>query len=144
MEKGLHGKEVYYLLDIVERHISAGQRCNPDYRDDGIYVWDSWNDEPFKLNPEDEGTVWEFRYFEGRANWLDTEYKPREISKYRLDRKREYAKAEPNGRTAELVGYIDWLLCRMEKMYDVLDDMPTSIESLVDFSDCGDDQQETD
>lgn len=138
VKKGLHGEHIRFLKSAYG--YSVGATVIPTDHESGLEICSWPSQQLFFLDKRDEGTLYVREYFEMRVNAFDTEYTPREMTQYRLDRKREHAKNEPNGRTAELVGYIDWLLCRMEKMYEVLDDMPTSIEDLVDFSGCSSDE----
>lgn len=138
-QKGLHGMHIRFLAEVPEWGMKIDY-CIPENEQE-YRICDMWGNDVF-LDKDKEGSLYVREYFEYAANIFDTVYTPRQISEFRLNVKREHAKDKPDGRTAELVGYIDWLLCRMEKMYEVLDDMPTSIEDLVDFSECPSDDED--
>lgn len=121
MEKGLHGEHIRFLKSVYG--YATGATVIPSYDEKGLGILNWLTQDFFYLDPLEEGTVYVKEYFEMRANAFDGEYTSRQMSEYRLNRKREHAIKEPNSRTAELMGHVDWQRQRFKEINQLLENV---------------------
>jgi hypothetical protein len=115
---GLHGDVVVFLKSMPEWGYNKGDRViiDEDEQTKALMIYNSLTGDRILLLLEHDNVIYRREYMELRANWLNTEYKPAPMSKYRLDRKREHAIENPDSRTAEMMAHIDWLQARFDSV----------------------------
>lgn len=141
---GLHGYELIFLKSVPEWEIYKGEGFCESFDNDAEaqdtehYYFDTYKGHQ-KVKRSDEGKLYARKYFELRANWLNTEYTPARMSDYRLTYKRQHAVDKPDGRTAELMGHIDVLQQELDKMTKALKVAEDRIADLrQELDDCND------
>lgn len=117
-KSAIHGYCLIFLDDMPEIDVSKGERLAEEIpenvKNTTHHYFRNWLGVLCAVPRALAGTLYLYGYHEDRANNANTAYTPARMSEYRLNRKRQHAIEEPDGRTAELMMHIDWLQERFD------------------------------